>query len=175
MTAPRRWCLAGLIALGGLLASGCDIVWPPQPAAAAEPPALPSASPSLAASPTAQPTAGAPVTVVPPTAIPPSPSGDDAGLRAQPAEATPPALVLTCTWATTLQPPEAGNWFLTSFASGDRLGGTESLAEHPGTMTHSDIPPDEQAELGTGDDPPLVGVEHPEDLIADLTQALEAV
>jgi methionine-gamma-lyase len=57
------------------------------------------------------------------------------------------------------------------------LGGTESLAEHPGTMTHSDIPPDRQAELGIT--PAMirlsVGVEHPEDLIADLTQALEAV
>ncbi len=44
-------------------------------------------------------------------------------------------------------------------------------------MTHSDIPPDEQAELGIT--PAMlrisVGVEHPEDLIADLAQALEAV
>ena len=60
---------------------------------------------------------------------------------------------------------------------GDRLGGTESLAEHPGTMTHSDIPPDRQAELGIT--PAMirlsVGVEHPEDLIADLAQALDAV
>jgi methionine-gamma-lyase len=57
------------------------------------------------------------------------------------------------------------------------LGGTESLAEHPGAMTHSDIPPDRQAELGIT--PAMirlsVGVEHPEDLIADLAQALEAV
>jgi methionine-gamma-lyase len=57
------------------------------------------------------------------------------------------------------------------------LGGTESLAEHPGTMTHSDIPRDRQAELGIT--PAMirlsVGVEHPEDLIADLAQALEAV
>jgi methionine-gamma-lyase len=57
------------------------------------------------------------------------------------------------------------------------LGGTESLAEHPGSMTHSDIPPDRQAELGIT--PAMlrlsVGVEHPEDLIADLAQALEAV
>ncbi len=28
------------------------------------------------------------------------------------------------------------------------LGGTESLMEHPGTMTHSDVPPDEQLVLG---------------------------
>ncbi len=57
------------------------------------------------------------------------------------------------------------------------LGGTESLAEHPATMTHSDIAPDKQAKIGIT--PGLVrvsvGVEHPEDLIADLAQALEAV
>jgi cystathionine beta-lyase/cystathionine gamma-synthase len=96
---------------------------------------------------------------------------------AQEAEATTPALFYTCAWATTPRPPEAGNRFLTPFGSGDRLGGTESLAEHPGTMTHSDIPPARQAELGIT--PAMirlsVGVEHPEDLIADLAQALEAV
>ena len=55
------------------------------------------------------------------------------------------------------------------------LGGTESLAEHPGTMTHADVPPEEQR--GMGITPGLVrlsvGVEHYEDLIADLQQALE--
>ncbi len=54
------------------------------------------------------------------------------------------------------------------------LGGTESLAEHPATMTHSDIEPDEQMRLGIT--PALirlsVGVENPDDLIADLDQAL---
>ena len=57
------------------------------------------------------------------------------------------------------------------------LGGTESLAEHPATMTHSDIPPDEQTRMGIT--PGLVrlsvGIEWPQDLIADLEQALEAV
>jgi methionine-gamma-lyase len=57
------------------------------------------------------------------------------------------------------------------------LGGTESLAEHPGTMTHSDIPAEEQ--LGMGIRPSLVrlsiGVEHYEDLIADIEQALAEV
>lgn len=54
------------------------------------------------------------------------------------------------------------------------LGGTESLAEHPGTMTHSDIPKDEQARLGItpGMVRLSVGVEHPQDVIADLEQAL---
>jgi methionine-gamma-lyase len=55
------------------------------------------------------------------------------------------------------------------------LGGTESLAEHPGTMTHSDIPPEERERLGIGTSMIRlsVGLEHPEDLIADLRQALE--
>ncbi|NTU78642.1 MAG: cystathionine gamma-synthase family protein [Chloroflexales bacterium] len=57
------------------------------------------------------------------------------------------------------------------------LGGTESLAEHPASMTHSDVDPEERIELGIT--PAMVrisiGVEHPEDLIADLAQALEQV
>lgn len=57
------------------------------------------------------------------------------------------------------------------------LGGTESLAEHPATMTHADVDPEERAELGIT--PAMVrlsvGVEHPEDLIADLNQALARV
>jgi methionine-gamma-lyase len=57
------------------------------------------------------------------------------------------------------------------------LGGTETLAEHPATMTHSDVPPEEQ--LGMGITPGLIrvsiGIEHPEDVIADLKQALEHV
>jgi methionine-gamma-lyase len=57
------------------------------------------------------------------------------------------------------------------------LGGTESLAEHPGAMTHSDIPVDEQVKIGIT--PSMVrisvGVEDPDDLIADVGQALEKV
>ncbi len=57
------------------------------------------------------------------------------------------------------------------------LGGTESLAEHPASMTHSEIEPIEQLRLGIT--PSMVrlsvGIEHPDDLIADLEQALEAV
>lgn len=57
------------------------------------------------------------------------------------------------------------------------LGGTESLAEHPGTMTHSDIPPADRERMGiTSAMIRLsVGLEHPEDLIADLRQALEKI
>ena len=57
------------------------------------------------------------------------------------------------------------------------LGGTESLAEHPATMTHSDIVPEDQRRLGIT--PGLVrlsvGVEHFEDVLADLEQALGEV
>ncbi len=56
------------------------------------------------------------------------------------------------------------------------LGGTESLAEHPASMTHADVPPDDLARMGVG--PSMVrlsvGVEHFEDLLADLERALEA-
>ncbi|MCC6840162.1 MAG: cystathionine gamma-synthase family protein [Flavobacteriales bacterium] len=57
------------------------------------------------------------------------------------------------------------------------LGSTESLAEHPATMTHVGVDPGEREKLGiTGGLVRLsVGVEHPKDLIADLEQALLAV
>jgi methionine-gamma-lyase len=57
------------------------------------------------------------------------------------------------------------------------LGGTESLAEHPAAMTHSDVDPEERIEMGIGDCMVRlsIGVEHPEDLIADLEQALACV
>jgi methionine-gamma-lyase len=57
------------------------------------------------------------------------------------------------------------------------LGGTESLAEHPATMTHADVPSEAQERMGIS--PALIrlsiGVEHPEDLIADLKQAVARV
>ncbi len=57
------------------------------------------------------------------------------------------------------------------------LGGTESLAEHPYSMTHAGVDPEHKR--ATGITPGLVrlsvGVEHPEDLLADLSNALESV
>jgi methionine-gamma-lyase len=57
------------------------------------------------------------------------------------------------------------------------LGGTETLMEHPGTMTHADVAMDKQREMGIT--PGMlrisVGIEHPDDVIADLAQALEAI
>lgn len=57
------------------------------------------------------------------------------------------------------------------------LGGTESLASHPAAMTHSDVEPERRAELGINDNliRVSIGIEHPDDLIADFRQALEAV
>lgn len=57
------------------------------------------------------------------------------------------------------------------------LGGTESLVEHPATMTHSDVDPEERIELGITEKMVRlsIGVEHYDDLIADLEQALAAV
>ena len=56
------------------------------------------------------------------------------------------------------------------------LGGTESLASHPATMTHSGIPAGVRARIGIHDTTMRlsVGIEHPDDLVADLMQALAA-
>ncbi len=56
------------------------------------------------------------------------------------------------------------------------LGGTESLAEHPATMTHADIPKEEQLRFGITENliRLSIGIEHPDDLIWDLQQALES-
>ncbi len=56
------------------------------------------------------------------------------------------------------------------------LGSTESLAEHPASMTHCAVPLDEKVRTGVTDGLVRlsVGVEDADDLIADLTQALAA-
>lgn len=57
------------------------------------------------------------------------------------------------------------------------LGGTESLIEHPFAMTHADVPDD--VKMRQGITPSMirisVGIEDPEDIIADLEQALEQI
>jgi methionine-gamma-lyase len=57
------------------------------------------------------------------------------------------------------------------------LGGTETLVEHPASMTHADVTAEHKQELGITDGMIRlsVGIEHPEDLIADLRQALDAM
>jgi methionine-gamma-lyase len=54
------------------------------------------------------------------------------------------------------------------------LGGTETLASHPAAMTHSDVPPDQRLRLGITESLVRlsIGVENPDDLIADIEQAL---
>jgi methionine-gamma-lyase len=57
------------------------------------------------------------------------------------------------------------------------LGGTESLASHPAAMTHSGVPAEVRKRIGVLDTTIRlsIGVEHPDDLIADLAQALAGV
>ena len=60
------------------------------------------------------------------------------------------------------------------FTLAESLGGVESLVEHPAIMTHASIPAAQRAELGISDSfvRLSVGIEDPDDLIADLDQAL---
>jgi len=57
------------------------------------------------------------------------------------------------------------------------LGGTESLAEHPATMTHADVDTALKQELGVSEKMIRlsVGVENHEDLIYDISQALDKI
>ena len=57
------------------------------------------------------------------------------------------------------------------------LGGTESLASHPAAMTHSGVPVEVRERIGVLDSTIRlsIGVEHPDDLVADLEQALAAL
>lgn len=57
------------------------------------------------------------------------------------------------------------------------LGGTESLVEHPYSMTHCDVPAEEKNRLGLTDKMVRlsVGIENPQDLMWDIEQALLAV
>jgi O-acetylhomoserine (thiol)-lyase len=55
------------------------------------------------------------------------------------------------------------------------IGDARSLAIHPASTTHSQLTPEEQAQTGVTDDYVRlsIGLEHVEDIIADLDQALE--
>jgi len=57
------------------------------------------------------------------------------------------------------------------------LGGTESLAEHPQTMTHADVSPEGKVAMNITEKliRLSIGVENYEDLISDVKQALESV
>jgi cystathionine gamma-lyase len=57
----------------------------------------------------------------------------------------------------------------------ESLGGVESLACHPASMTHASIPKKEREKVGVTDNliRLSVGIEHVDDLLADLEQALD--
>jgi cystathionine gamma-lyase len=61
------------------------------------------------------------------------------------------------------------------FTLAESLGAVESLAEHPGLMTHTSVPPEERRRIGLGDGllRLSVGIEDVADLLADLDQALQ--
>jgi cystathionine gamma-lyase len=73
---------------------------------------------------------------------------------------------------------EAARQFLEQvqiFTLAESLGGVESLADHPGIMTHASVPADQRADLGISDAliRLSVGIEDVKDLKDDLAQALK--
>ncbi len=74
---------------------------------------------------------------------------------------------------------DAANSFLRNieiFSLAESLGGVDSLAEHPATMSHASIPEDFRKKVGIADDliRLSVGLENVDDLIQDLEQALQS-
>lgn len=63
------------------------------------------------------------------------------------------------------------------FSLAESLGGVESLVNHPASMTHASIPKEERTKNGLVDSliRLSIGIEDAEDLIEDLTQALNKV
>lgn len=63
------------------------------------------------------------------------------------------------------------------FALAESLGGVESLIGHPSSMTHASIPREERLKVGLTDSliRLSVGIEHIDDLIKDLEQALSLI
>ena len=66
---------------------------------------------------------------------------------------------------------------LAVFTLAESLGGVESLIAHPALMTHAAMTPEARATAGITDGLVRlsIGLEHPEDLLADLASALAAV
>jgi cystathionine gamma-synthase len=63
------------------------------------------------------------------------------------------------------------------FTLAESLGGVESLIAHPATMTHASMDAAARANAGISDSLVRlsVGIESPDDLVRDLTTALDAV
>jgi methionine-gamma-lyase len=57
------------------------------------------------------------------------------------------------------------------------LGGTESLAEHPQTMTHADVDPEDKVAMNITEKliRLSIGVENYDDLISDLKSAFDQI
>jgi O-acetylhomoserine (thiol)-lyase len=75
---------------------------------------------------------------------------------------------------------EAGRKFIDSlkmFYHVANIGDVRSLAIHPASTTHSQLTPEEQAKTGVTDGYVRlsVGIEHIDDILSDLDQALAAV
>ncbi len=66
---------------------------------------------------------------------------------------------------------------LSVFALAESLGGVESLIEHPALMTHASVPKEIREQVGLTDSliRVSVGIEHIDDLIADLDQAFKRI
>ncbi len=62
------------------------------------------------------------------------------------------------------------------FTLAESLGGVESLVEYPETMSHASISLEARRNAGISDRTirVSVGIEHPDDLVADMRQALDA-
>ena len=74
---------------------------------------------------------------------------------------------------------EAGRRFIDAlgmFYHVANIGDARSLAIHPATTTHSQLSPEEQLQTGVTDNYVRlsIGIEHEDDIIADLSQALDA-
>jgi cystathionine beta-lyase/cystathionine gamma-synthase len=63
------------------------------------------------------------------------------------------------------------------FILAESLGAVESLAESPAIMTHASVPADKRAALGISDNliRLSIGIEHVDDLLADLGNALASL
>jgi cystathionine beta-lyase/cystathionine gamma-synthase len=63
------------------------------------------------------------------------------------------------------------------FSLAESLGGVESLINHPASMTHASVPKEERLKSGLVDSliRLSIGVEDVDDLLEDLSQALDKV
>jgi cystathionine beta-lyase/cystathionine gamma-synthase len=63
------------------------------------------------------------------------------------------------------------------FSLAESLGGVESLIGHPASMTHASIPKEERMKAGLTDSllRLSVGIEDIDDILSDLTQALDGI